>query len=156
MLESPDQVNFFDPDINDCPYDAYKLLRDEAPLWQDPITGMFVMTRYEDIKTVLADVAVFTNAVGSAAGMTEKAVKPTQPEELRKWEQAADEERVLTEMYEKDGWVPVATLDALDPPTLVSLRNHFSGFYIFPVQGQQALDHQKGLLRFVQLGIAEG
>ena len=125
MLESPDQVNFFDPDINDCPYDAYKLLRDEAPLWQDPITGMFVMTRYEDIKTVLADVAVFTNAVGSAAGMTEKAVKPTDPEELRKWEQAADEERVLTEMYEKDGWVPVATLDALDPPTHMELRRMF-------------------------------
>ena len=116
MLESPDQINFFDPDINDCPYDAYKLLRDEAPIWQDPQTGMFVMTRYEDIKKVLADVAIFTNAVGSAAGMTEKAVKPTDPEELRKWEQAADEERILTEMYEKDGWVPVATLDALDPP----------------------------------------
>jgi cytochrome P450 len=125
MPESLDQINFFDPDTNDCPYDAYKLLRDEAPLWQDPITGMFVMTRYEDIKKVLADVAVFTNAVGSAAGMTEKAVKPTDPDELRKWEEAADEERILTEMYEKDGWVPVATLDALDPPTHMELRRMF-------------------------------
>ena len=61
--------------------------------------------------------------------MTEKAVKPTDPEELRKWEQVADEERVLTEMYEKDGWVPVATLDALDPPTHMELRRMFDSAF---------------------------
>ena len=52
------------------------------------------------------NVSVFTNAVGSAAGMTEKAVKPTDPEELAKHEQMVKEEAVLTAMYEKDGWVP--------------------------------------------------
>jgi cytochrome P450 len=125
MIQSPEDVNFFDPDVNNCPYDAYDVLREEAPIWQDPQTGMFVMTRYEDIKNVLADVAVFTNAVGSAAGMTEKAVKPTDPEELAKHEQMANEEAILTAMYEKDGWVPVGTLDALDPPTHMELRRMF-------------------------------
>lgn len=122
---SVEDVNFFDPAVNDCPYHAYTLLRDEAPLWQDPITGMFVMTRYEDIKDALTNVSVFTNAVGSAAGMTEKAVKPTDPEELAKHEQMVKEEAILTGMYEKDGWVPVATLDALDPPTHMELRRMF-------------------------------
>ena len=69
----PTSINFFDPATNDCPYHAYQTLRDEAPVWQDPHTGMFVVTRYEDIKSILANPDLFTNAVGSAAGMTEKA-----------------------------------------------------------------------------------
>lgn len=125
MIESPDDVNFFDPDINDCPYPAYQVLRDQAPVWQDPHTGMFVMTRYEDIRNVLADAATFTNAVGSAAGMTEKAVKPTDPEEARLQAQAAEEEKVLQQLYSDKGWTPVATLDALDPPLHMQLRHMF-------------------------------
>lgn len=125
MLDSPDDVNFFDPEINDCPYPAYSLLRDEAPIWQDPHTGMFVMTRFADIRAALADVETFTNAVGSAAGMTEKAVKPTDPEEARKAEQAAEEEKILQQLYIDKGWPPVATLDALDPPLHMELRRMF-------------------------------
>ena len=97
----------------------------EAPIWQDPHTGMFVMTRFADIRAALADVATFTNAVGSAAGMTEKAVKPTDPEEARKAEQAAEEEKILQQLYIDKGWPPVATLDALDPPLHMELRRMF-------------------------------
>ncbi|MGI9625093.1 MAG: cytochrome P450 [Acidimicrobiales bacterium] len=125
MINSPEDINFFNPDINDCPYDAYSVLRDQAPVWQDPITGMFIMTRHEDIKQVLADTEVFTNAVGSAAGMTEKAIKPTDPEELAKHEQMLAEEKVLAELYEEKGWTPVATLDALDEPLHMELRRLF-------------------------------
>jgi cytochrome P450 len=125
VIESPDQVNFFDKATNDCPYPAYAVLRDQAPVWQDPHTGMFVLTRFEDIKRVLADPATFTNAVGSAAGMTEKAVKPTDPEEARKQAQAAEEEKVLQQLYNDTGWLPVATLDALDPPLHMELRRMF-------------------------------
>ena len=94
-------------------------------MWQDPHTGMFVVTRYEDIKSILANPELFTNAVGSAAGMTEKAVKPTDPEEAAKAEQAAQEERVLARLYQDEGWPPVATLDALDPPVHMELRRMF-------------------------------
>ena len=94
-------------------------------MWQDPRTGMFVVTRYEDIKSILANPELFTNAVGSAAGMTEKAVKPTDPEEAAKAEQAAQEERVLARLYQDEGWPPVATLDALDPPVHMELRRMF-------------------------------
>ena len=124
-IDSPDQVNFFDPDTNDCPYPAYDVLRDQAPVWQDPHTGMFVMTRYEDIRNVLTNTEVFTNAVGSAAGMTEKAVKPTDPEELAKHEQMIEEERILAKLYEDKGWTPVATLDAHDEPSHGQLRKMF-------------------------------
>ena len=47
------EVNFFDSEISECPYSAYRVLREQAPVWEDPISGMFVITRYEDIKDCL-------------------------------------------------------------------------------------------------------
>jgi cytochrome P450 len=49
------QVDFFDPQVNECPYPAYRVLRDEAPVWKDPKTGMYVVTRYDDVRVVLTD-----------------------------------------------------------------------------------------------------
>ena len=123
--QSVDEISFFDPATNDCPYHAYERLREDAPIWQDPVTGMFVMTRFADIKKVLVDVEVFTNAVGSAAGMTEKALKPTDPEELAKHEQMLEEEKILAQMYVDKGWTPTATLDAYDEPQHMELRRLF-------------------------------
>lgn len=34
------KVDFFDPRVSNCSYPAYALLRDEAPVWKDPATGM--------------------------------------------------------------------------------------------------------------------
>ncbi len=124
-MSTADQVNFFDPDTNRCPYPAYQLLRDEAPVWKDPITGMYVLTRYEDIRKVLLDPQRFTNRVGSAAGMTEKAVRPDDPEELARMEADDEWNRKVQAVYEEDGWVTVPTLDALDPPKHMELRRMF-------------------------------
>ena len=68
----------------------------------------------------------------SAAGMTEKAVKPTDPEEARKAEEAAEQERTLAQLYADEGWQPVATLDALDPPRHIELRR-MSGHALGPL-----------------------
>ena len=126
MLKSSREVNFFDPSINACPYPAYEILRKEAPVWKDPLTGMYVVTRFEDIKGILANTSVFTNRVGSAAGSTEKAVRPTDPEELRKHEEAADQQRQVQELYIKTGWETVPTLDGLDGDNHAQLRRMMS------------------------------
>ena len=55
------EVNFFDSQISECPYGAYKVLREEAPVWKDPISGIYVITRYDDIKDVLIDTETFRN-----------------------------------------------------------------------------------------------
>ena len=39
-----EEVDFFDPEISECPYSAYKVLRDQAPVWHDNVSGMFVIT----------------------------------------------------------------------------------------------------------------
>jgi cytochrome P450 len=126
MTLTPDTVSFFDPAVNKCPYPAYEVLRDEAPVWQDPQTGMYVLTRFEDVHDALMNPTVFTNRVGSAAGMTEKAVRPTDPEELAKLEAAEAEAREIAELYETQGWVTTRTLDAMDEPVHMQLRRMFA------------------------------
>ena len=54
-------VNLFDAETQRCPYDAYKTLRDEAPVYQCPATGMYVITRFDDVRQILTDTEHFTN-----------------------------------------------------------------------------------------------
>jgi cytochrome P450 len=116
------ELSFFDPETNDCPYPAYQLLRDESPIWKDPVTGMLFLSRYEDIRMVLLDTKRFGNAVGSGAGDTGKAVAPEDPEKARALLEAMEVEAELTKLYEEKGWLPVSSLDGLDEPRHMQLR----------------------------------
>ena len=124
-MSSAGEISFFDPGVNRCPYPAYKQLQDEAPVWQDPQTGMYVITRYDDLRDILMDRATFTNRVGSAAGMTERAVRPSDPEEAARMDTEAEWERKIKQVYIDEGWETVGTLDALDPPEHGQLRAMF-------------------------------
>ena len=53
-------ISFVDQDVQECPYEAYELLREEAPVWQDPGTGFYVITKYKDLKYILNDHEVFS------------------------------------------------------------------------------------------------
>ena len=40
-------VNIFDPELMGCPHSYFKKLRDEAPVFQDPTTGIFQVSKHE-------------------------------------------------------------------------------------------------------------
>src|SRR3954471_14464082 len=50
-----------DPEVLACPWPAYKTLREEAPIYRDPGTGMYVVTRFADIRAVATDTKTFIN-----------------------------------------------------------------------------------------------
>jgi cytochrome P450 len=103
-------VNLFDKDIQQCPYDAYKILRDEAPAYKCPKSGMYIISRYEDVRRVLTDHKNFTNRAtiyGSDA-------------------QPSERERAIIELFEKDGWLPAATLAGRDDPDHKAVRDVFN------------------------------
>ena len=58
---SPGEINFLDPEIQECPYPAYELLLEQAPVWQDPILGFYNISRYEDLRKVLLDTENYGN-----------------------------------------------------------------------------------------------
>ncbi|MFN3233278.1 MAG: cytochrome P450 [Alphaproteobacteria bacterium] len=105
---SPDDVNLLDAEIQECPYPAYDVLREEAPVWQDPITGFYVVTRYADIRAILMDTENFTNE--------------------RKDNRAAldsDRAKRMRELYETKGWLPAPTLAGRDDPNHKQMRAMF-------------------------------
>ena len=78
-----DDVNFFDPAINDCPYHAYRTLRDEAPVWFDERLKAYVVTRHEDVRPCSRDTERFNNAQRRGAASAK-----------------------VQALYEEKGWVP--------------------------------------------------
>ncbi|MBM4205152.1 MAG: hypothetical protein FJ194_13545, partial [Gammaproteobacteria bacterium] len=52
-----EEINFLSHDLQNCPYHAYAKLRDEAPVWKDPITGFYVITRFDDLRDLLLNTA---------------------------------------------------------------------------------------------------
>ena len=87
--------NPLDPETVECPYPFYAAMRREAPVYQVPGAGFFIVSRYQDMKTVLLDTHTFTSKTGPG-------VRKEPPKEV------VD---ILSQ-----GWLPVDTLLTNDPP----------------------------------------
>jgi cytochrome P450 len=125
MAQTLPDVNFFERETLDCPYHAYKALRDQAPVWIDPVTGWYVLTRYDDIRTALLDTKRFTNRVGNGAGNTEQALGSLDPEKAKALLEAAAIDEKIAELFQEKGWTPAATLDGRDEPEHMQMRRMF-------------------------------
>jgi cytochrome P450 len=44
-----------DPAVQSNPFACYQHLREHQPVFRMPATGFYVLTRYEDLRTVLRD-----------------------------------------------------------------------------------------------------
>lgn len=102
-----DEVNLLDAEIQECPYPAYDLLRSEAPVWQDPLTGFYVVTRYDDLRAILMDTEHFSNERPTQS--------PLHDERAKK----------IRALYEEKGWVPEPTLAGRDDPNHKQMRSMF-------------------------------
>ena len=76
-------------------------LREKAPVYRMPETGFYVISNYEDLKTVLSDPATFSNDI--------------EIEQLA-GEAAADLGRMFDDHLAEVGWGHVQTLQRTDPP----------------------------------------
>ena len=102
-----DHVNFFDPDVNNCPYPAYRTMRDEAPVWFDERMGMFHITRYDDVLMILKDTERFGNGRKKPRGSDARSTK-------------------IRALYQEKGWVPAPTLAGRDDPNHKEMRGLFN------------------------------
>ncbi len=109
------QVNLFDLEVQKCPYDAYKTLRDDAPVYNIPGTPMYVVTRYDDVREVLMDPLRFRSTALDANLRT----SPADVERGKK----------ITERFEANGWVPAPALAARDDPNHKQMRAMFNAAF---------------------------
>ena len=57
----PIEFNFFLPDFSANPYAIYDRLRSENPIYKSSLGGVWVLTRYEDVKTILRERHVYSD-----------------------------------------------------------------------------------------------
>lgn len=55
-MSTLDQFRITDPEVAKCPFDYYKAMRRDAPVHQDPGTGFWWISRYEDVTKATFDV----------------------------------------------------------------------------------------------------
>ena len=58
----------FDPETLKCPYHFDKTLRNEAPVYQDPTSGVYIISTYELVREAHKNDAVFSNEFTLALG----------------------------------------------------------------------------------------
>ncbi len=111
--ESLDDINLLDVDLQNCPYHAYEKLRDEMPVWKDPLTGFYIITRFEDLHDILLDPERFVNSMRGGQGGGRNRIDPQRAERMLK-------------LYEENGWVPAQTLAGRDDPNHRQMRAIFN------------------------------
>jgi len=99
-------VNIFDPELMGCPHSYFKKLRDEAPVFQDPTTGIFQVSKHELICQVARDAELFSNQFGKV----QRSGGQEYPQE------AAD-------ILINEGYPPVDTMLTADPPRHTRYRS---------------------------------
>ena len=110
---SLEEINFLDFKLQNCPYHAYQMLRDDAPVWIDPITGFYVITRFEDIRKLLLDTKNFSNDMRGGQGGSREQLDSARAVRMNA-------------LYEEKGWVPGATLAGRDDPNHKQMRTMFN------------------------------
>jgi len=101
-----------DVEVLECPFPTYDVLRNEAPVWQDPDTGIFVVSRYDDLRNVLRDKATFSN-------------RRTSDDR----ENLTGAARKAYELFKAKGWVPAPSLAGRDDPEHKQIRSVFDGAF---------------------------
>ena len=59
------RVNVLDPEFYVDPWDAYRWLREEAPVFWDPVQKLWAISRYDDIIAIEVDGARYSSFAGS-------------------------------------------------------------------------------------------
>lgn len=80
------------------PFDDYVWLRDEHPVYKDPVTGFYVISRYEDVRKIAMSPAEWSSRAGQI---------------INRKSEIAEE---IAAMYREHGWMPMDTLVTNDPP----------------------------------------
>ncbi len=90
-----------DPGVQRNPFPYYQRLREHEPVFRMPGTGFYVLTRYEDLRTVLRDTEAYSNTLDLEDLSGERARKLG---------------ALFNERLAEKGWAHVPTLHQSDPP----------------------------------------
>jgi cytochrome P450 len=109
-------VDLFDRDVQECPYSAYKALRDEDRVHYAKSTQTYVLTRYEDIVQALGRPDVFLH------GPSEETKLATEGDEDAEMKEHQNSQGLPMTVYKQGGTIHRSPLNS-DPPVHRQYRN---------------------------------
>jgi cytochrome P450 len=98
--------SFADEAVQRCPFPLIEKLHQEAPVYIDPITGFYVVSRYDDVAYISAHPELFSNTTTVILGGDDTA--PSHAE--------------VTRLYAEHGYQRLHTLVTNDPPSHTRYR----------------------------------
>jgi cytochrome P450 len=99
-----ESVDLFDPQVQQCPWQAYERLRREAPVYRMPDTGIYLVTSYRLCEEVLRQPDLFIS------GVSPMALRP------------GGIPQAVLDQYTTRGWLPRASCSTSDPPVHTRVR----------------------------------
>jgi cytochrome P450 len=90
--------DLMDPAVQACPYSLYQRLRAEAPIYQMPATGFYLVTSFDLCRDIIRQPDTFISGVSPMALKSDG-----MPEEVMA-------------IYKRQGWIPKASCSTSDPP----------------------------------------
>lgn len=103
-MTAPEIPSFFDPATQSDPFDAYALMHEHCPVHRLPENGLFMVTKYDDVKATLTDAETFSsNPAGRNPHVSEAAA-------------------AVAKVFEEKGWKRARTLQRTDPPVHTHYR----------------------------------
>lgn len=98
-VKTDPSLSFADPELRACPFAAYDQLREECPVYRDPVTGFYVLTRFADVKKALLNHAALSNRTGLITSRDSSVAAQVEA------------------MFAEQGWPQRDTLVTNDPPS---------------------------------------
>lgn len=129
-MPQPEDIRVFDVETLIRPYEAYQVLRNDAPVHHIPEMGMHYVTRYDLIREALKDTATYSSKFDSFMALARMAAVAGLPEEIQ-----AELKAINKEMIE----LP-PTMLTLDEPEHTRYRSLvsqlFTGSQVKTAEGQ--------------------
>ena len=124
-------MNFHNPDRLNDPYPHYKQWREEQPIWWADDVGGWVLSRYDDVRTVLKDAALFSsNSMGEmdqqAMALPLLSDDPPRHTQLRAIVNKAFTSRTLKAMEIEVGVLVEELLDTMAGKRVVDISAEFT------------------------------
>lgn len=104
----PAEPSPFAPEVLADPWDYYRRLREQAPVYRDPLTGIYFISSYRAVEGAVKDWEVFSNRFGVA---------------LAGGEEAAHAASSGMPDVGEEGYAPVDTMLTADPPEQKRFRS---------------------------------
>lgn len=105
------EFNLMEPETQACPYDFYARLRNEAPIYRMPETGFHLVTSFDLCMEVIRQPDLF------ASGVSPMTLRP------------GGIPQAVLDVYQNEGWMPVAACSTSDPPKHTRVRHVLSRLF---------------------------